>query len=160
MAMINVGKTNLAIHRGEEDLTMWDEEELRRGYKRDKNGKWTGRPPKIVPRAIHDELARRMYDEATQILKNDLVAAVQLFGDLVRNPDVDPAVRLKAAQVIVERVMGKAQQNVKLDVGVQAKWEQAIAHSIVSIPAELAEAIVVGSYEADDDRAGEFTEPG
>lgn len=159
MANITLGKRNAAILSGENDLSTWTDDELRRGQQRDKNGRWPARKPKVVPKVLHDELVRRQYDEASQILRSSLVDAVTLFHTIVMDPEAESAVRLKAAQVIVERVMGKAQQNVKLDVGVKAKWEEAIAHSIVPIPAELADAIETGSWDSDDDREGQFTEP-
>ena len=40
---IAIGQTNLAILRGEEDVSLWSDEELRRGQRRDKNGHWVGR---------------------------------------------------------------------------------------------------------------------
>lgn len=58
-ASISLGRTNAAILHGDEDLTLWSEEELIRGPRRDKNGSWSGRPPKVVPKAVHDELVRR-----------------------------------------------------------------------------------------------------
>lgn len=50
---VRVGNTNTAILSGEEDLSLWSEEELVRGRRRAKNGKWVGRPPAVVPKALH-----------------------------------------------------------------------------------------------------------
>lgn len=148
MSRVRVGKTNLAILNGDEDVRQWSDEELRRGQRRDKNGGWVGRPPRIVPKAVHDELVRRQYDEAATILRDSLVDAVKLFAEIVRDPQADPAVRLKAANIIVERVVGRTPLNIR----VESKWEAAIAASIVSLPADAIEAHAAD--ESDDDRAG------
>lgn len=144
---IPVGKTNLAILRGELDVSTWSDEELRRGQRRDRNGNWGGRPPKIVPKAIHDELAKRTYDEASRIMKDNLVDAVTLFGDIVRNENVDMGVRLKAATVIVDRVLGRAPLTVQVDL--QPKWQAAIAHAVVSIPGDVLEQHAIEVHSRD-----------
>lgn len=149
-AKIYVGKTNLAILNGDDDVRDWTDEELRRGQRQDKNGHWVGRPPKVIPKSVHDELVRRQYDEAAVILRDSLVAAVQLFADIVRDPEADPAIRLKAADIILKRVMGN--EPIRLNVEVKSKWEQAISHAIVSLPADVIEAYATD--ESDDDRAG------
>ena len=151
---IYAGKANVAILNGDEDVRQWDDEELRRGQRRNKNGGWSGRPPKIVPKAVHDELVRRQYDAAARILRESLVDAVTLFAEIVRDVDADPAVRLKAGQLIVERVMGR--EPLRVNVEVKAKWEQAIEASIVSLPAGLVDAIEVEVWDGEDDRAGQY----
>ena len=124
MPRIEVGKTNHAILKGDADLSLWSDEELRRGQRKDRNGNWGGRPPKVVPKAIHDELVRRTYDEASAVLRDSLVDAVTLFRTIVQDPDADPAVRLKAATTIVDRVMGRAPMTVHFDV--EPLWAKAI----------------------------------
>ena len=131
MPHVNASETTAMILRGELDVSAWSDEELRRGQRRDKNGKWGGRPPKVIPKAIHDELVKRSYDEASKILQDCLVDAVTLFGTIVRDKKADPAIRLKAATIIVERVMGT--KPIRVDITTQAKWQAAITHSIVSL---------------------------
>src|SRR4051794_8597810 len=99
--LISVGKTSAAILNGDEDLSLWDDEELRRGYRRDKNGIWSGRKPKVVPRAIHDELVRRTLDEAGEVLRDSLVDAVQLYRQILNDVEAPLNLRLQAADKIV-----------------------------------------------------------
>jgi len=146
---ISIGNANLAILNGEADLSLWSDEELRRGQRRDRKGHWSGRPPKVIPKAIHDELVRRTYDEASKLLQDSLVDAVTLFGVLVRDEKADPAVRLKAASIIVERVMGRAPMTLHVDV--QPKWQAAITHAVVSIPAHLIEGAIEARGSAVDE---------
>ena len=150
MPHVNASPTTAMILSGELDVSSWSDEELRRGQRRDRNGKWGGRPPKVIPKAIHDELVRRTYDEAHKILQDSLVAAVTLFATIVRDVKADPVVRLKAASIIVERVMGK--EPMKINITTQAKWQAAITHSIVSMPAVdllALESQIIEATEAD-----------
>jgi hypothetical protein len=48
---VNVGLRNAAIMNGEEDLSVWDDEELKRGRGRDKHGGWRGSTPSNSSRA-------------------------------------------------------------------------------------------------------------
>lgn len=63
-----VGKANSAILAGTEDLSLWSEEELLRGQRRGKNGRWVGPRPKVVPTAIHQELVQRRMLNAHDLL--------------------------------------------------------------------------------------------
>ena len=108
---IPVGQTNLAILRGDEDVSQWTDEELQRGQRRDRNGKWCGRPPKIVPKAVHDELVRRTYSAAQRDITVSLEKAVKKMVSLIDDPDAEPAIQFNAAKFVIERVMGKTPED-------------------------------------------------
>lgn len=127
---VSIGKTNMAILSGEEDLSIWSEEELIRGQKKGKNGRWTGRKPKVVPAVIHNELTRRRMGEAYDVMRDDLVGAVQLLGVVVRDPDASNRDRLKAAELIMDRVLGKATERVEVKLSPEP-WEQLVVDGIV-----------------------------
>lgn len=135
-----VGKTNAAILAGEADLSEWSEEELLRGQRRDKNGGWVGRPPKVVPMAVHNELVRRKMSRAHELLRDNLVAATEVLVDLATDPEVESAVRLKAATTIMERVLGKTPERVELSATERKPWEAAVTGGIVRIAPEPIEA--------------------
>lgn len=122
---IYVGATNRAILEGSEDVSLWDEEELLRGQKRSSNGKWQGRPPKVVPLRIHEELTRRRLSKAYELLRENLVGAVEVLGQIVQDTDAEHKDRIKAAELIMERVMGKAPARV--DVRLNTVLDQAAA---------------------------------
>jgi len=122
-----------AILTGQLDVTTWSDEELLRGQRRDRNGNWGGRPPKVIPKAIHDEMVKRKMSAAYDILRNNLVEAVQMFVDIAKDTQADPAVRLKAAGMIVDRVLGKSVERTDLSVNEKRRWEVALEHSIVSV---------------------------
>jgi hypothetical protein len=68
--MLAVSRHTAAILDGEEDLSAWDDEELLRGQRRAKNGRFVGRPPLVVPQAVHAERVRRTMSKATELLRD------------------------------------------------------------------------------------------
>ena len=126
---VRVGKTNAAILAGEADLSVWSEEELLRGRRRDAHGRWSGRPPRVVPSAVHQELTRRRMSEAFDLLRTNLVAATEVLVTLAVDPEVDDTVRLKAATTILDRVLGKAPERVELST--TPAWATALQAAIV-----------------------------
>lgn len=113
---IQIGKRNAALLAGLTDLSDWSDEELQRGQKKSRRGTWEGRPPKIVPKALHDELVRRTMSKAGELLRDNLVGATEVLISLATGEDVDDAVRLKASAMIMDRVLGKTPERVDLNV--------------------------------------------
>src|SRR4051812_24167145 len=97
---VYIGKTNRANLAGDEDVSLWTDEELLRGQRRGRNGKWQGRSPKVVPMRVYDELVRRRLSEAAELLRENLVEATKVLISLAVDPNVDANVRLKATQLI------------------------------------------------------------
>lgn len=131
MARVGVGKRNAAIMRGEEDVTMWSDEELIRGQRRDRNGKWGGRPPTVIPAVIHHELVKRRMGEAGRLLNESLVDAVLLLRQVVTDNDADYSDRIKAANIVLERVMGKAP--VQVNVTHEPPWAIALQNALINV---------------------------
>jgi hypothetical protein len=149
-ALVRCGKGTTDVLIGKDDLSEWDDEELRRGRKRDKNGGWQGRDPVIVPKAVHDELVKRTLSKANKLLTENLEAAVELLTDIMRDPDVDPKDRIKAIDMVMNRAMGREPQRLEIDPG-DKPWQLALAHSIVSMPAELIDPNIHDRDEDNDD---------
>lgn len=114
-----------------DDLSEWDEEELRRGRRRDKNGNFNGRDPVVVPMAVHREMTKRALGDAQRIMQENLVAATTMLTELAISPTVDPKDKLAAIKMIMDRVMGKEVQ--KVEIGVDAPWQKALSGGIVSM---------------------------
>lgn len=93
-----------------ESIKDWDDEELQRGYRKDKNGRFTGRPPKIIPKLVHDEFVRRTIAKA----KHDIIAIVPELVDqmkkLLENPATDDKAKVALMKLLMEHVFGKAPQ--------------------------------------------------
>lgn len=86
-----------------EDL---DEEELARGYPRADDGTFRGRPT-VIPTSLHQRIQRELFARAGEELKANLLKATATMTNIANNPEMDPKDRLKAAQWVIERIMGK-----------------------------------------------------
>lgn len=126
-----LGKTNAAILNGELDLSSWSEEELRRGQRRASNGRFHGRPPKVVPKAIHDELVKRLQAKARAKFDEDLYDAVAILGTIVRDSEASNADRITAAKLIIERALGKATERVEIKS--DQPWLVALQAGVVAV---------------------------
>lgn len=139
-AYIRLGKTNTQILVGNEDLREWDEEELLRGQRKAVDGTFVGRPPKVVPKAIHDELVRRTMTQAAEELRSNLVKAVESLTGIAADAEANDSDRLKAIDMIMTRVMGKPPERV--EVTADMPWLAAITGGIVSVDEDVIEDIV------------------
>ena len=141
---ITLGKTNLATLSGDEDITAWSEEELIRGQRRDRNGRWSGRPPKVVPKAVHDELVRRKLSEAHDLLRDNLVGATKVLVEIAADETTEATVRLKAVGMIMDRVLGRPAERIDLTAHSDPPWMEAIGHALlVATEADVIDAEVV-----------------
>lgn len=120
--------TSKALSSG--DLSDWDDEELARGQKRSKDGSFRGRPPAIVPKVLHDELVRRTLENAQNILVDNIQDACTALTEIVKDPDANDSDRLKAIDMIMNRVMGKAPEKVEITAEIKP-WEQALESGIL-----------------------------
>jgi hypothetical protein len=144
-AVIRLGNSGTRVLVGLDDLSGWDDEELREGRRRSKNGTFIGKKPIVVPKALHDELVRRVMGRAQEQMRDSLMNAVNLLDQVVTDKDADNKDRLAAAKMIIDRVMGK--DPVMVNVAVKAKWETAME----DVVARLSDAIETTAAEDDDD---------
>lgn len=142
---VRLGRTQTDILIGVEDISTWDNEEIRRGRKRDINGGWRGREPSVVAMALHQEAIKRTFEEAQEIMREGLVPAVKYLAAIVEDDDVEPKDRLKAVAMIMDRVLGKTPDRVEIKTGTEP-WEDALVSAVV--PLEVNE---VTPEEEDDD---------
>jgi hypothetical protein len=126
---IRVGETNARLLDGEEELNDWTMEELLRGRRMDKNGTWRGSPPKVVPMAVHQELTRRTLEEAAELLRESLVPGLEALRNIMLDPDTKAADRIKAIDMVMNRVMGK--EPTKVEVTSDSPWIIALQDAIV-----------------------------
>jgi hypothetical protein len=115
---------------GEEDLSSWDDEEIQRGQRRSKNGSFVGRPPKVIPQAVHEEWVRRTMRKAYTLLKESTYDAAKLLRQIVNDEEAPYGFRLRAAELIFERVLGKATEKVELSISDEPPWVRALQGAI------------------------------
>ena len=125
---VKVSPTTVGILDGSIDLSVWDDEELLRGQRRAKNGSFCGKAPRVVPMEIHHELNKRRMSRAGEVLRESLVGAVELWRSVLEDTSAPLGFRMRASELIVERVMGKAKETVDLSVSVEQEppWAAAI----------------------------------
>src|SRR5436309_2989664 len=66
-------------------LDDWDDEELVRGKRRNRAGKFTGRNPNVVPAAFLQELNRRRFSRAYELMSDSLVDAALMLRSVVND---------------------------------------------------------------------------
>lgn len=128
-ALVRIGASNTRVLTGQDDLSDWSDEELRYGRRASKDGTFDGRPPKIVPKALHDELIRRTLSQANDLMRTNLPKAVEMLVHLATSGAVEPKDRLRAINMIMERVMGKPAD--KVEISGDAPWLIALQAGIV-----------------------------
>lgn len=151
-ARVRLSQATTAVVRGEDDLTTWDMEELRRGRRRSRNGLFAGRDPHIVPRACWEEMLRRYLGDFDVTVTESLPEAAEIILTLARDEEVDARVRLDAAKYLIERVAGPVTQQVAVSAQVaRDPWENALLTAIVGTDAQAAEIIDADVVEEDDE---------
>jgi hypothetical protein len=129
---VRLGVLNTRILNGMEDITEWSDEEIIRGQKRDKEGGWKGRAPSVIPKALHDEAVKRMLGNASNMLTTALIPAVQLLSAIIEDEAAEDKDKLKAAQMILDRVLGKPVERVEVKEQ-DSPWQDAIVEAVVPL---------------------------
>lgn len=101
-------------HLSVDDL---DIDELSKGKLKDKNGKFTGRPPKFLPRQIVDAMRKEHYKRVNAVLEESLSDMVKTMRAIAMSKNEDGATRLKAAIYVYERFMGKTPDRLEIAPG-------------------------------------------
>lgn len=118
---------------GEITMADLDTEELLKGQLRAEDGSFRGRPPKLIPREMHDEMVRELLARGDQLIRESFTDAIQAFKDIAGDKNLEPRDRLKAAQYLWERVAGKLADRVDLKVAMQP-WEMDVKGIVANIP--------------------------
>lgn len=84
-----------------------DNEELARGQCRDINGTFKGVAPKMVPKSLHDAMMRSLLSRAQEHFRAGLIDSVDALVSIAKGTAFEPADRIKAASIVIDRVMGK-----------------------------------------------------
>jgi hypothetical protein len=94
-----------------EDL---DDDELAQGRLKSSDGTFRGRPPAVVPGEMVQAMRREWLKRANNSLAEALMGAgLGTIKDLAANA-VDESVRLRAADLIVQRTMGKVPDKIEI----------------------------------------------
>lgn len=130
--LAKVSPITAGIINGTIDVSEWSDEELIRGQRKNKRGKWDGKPPGLVPAAIHQEITRRRFSRAFDLLADSLVDCALMLRSIVNDKRAAKSDRIKAAEVLMDRVLGRPKEQVSLDLTAEASpWQSLIAAAIV-----------------------------
>lgn len=135
--------------RGEITVRDLDDEELKRGRFRDSDGKFRGRSASLIPSEFHEEVMRRMLERGTEKIQYDFMTAIETVVDVMNN-STDDAIRLRAANVIIERYAGKTADKIDLTVAVKP-WENTLKGIIKAPPPELLQLGIIDAEIVEDD---------
>lgn len=106
----------------------WDMEELAKGVPRGPDGRFPrGAKTKLMDRAVHDRAMELFRQEVKGSLNSHAVTALKVIGHVLADTDVDdkgrpvtpPSVKLQAATMLVEHVVGKPTQKMETDISVK-----------------------------------------
>jgi hypothetical protein len=150
-AIVHVSPTTAGVMYNEIPLDDWDDDELIKGKRKDRDGKFRGRPPKLVPSNLHRELTRRRFSRAYDLLTDSLVDAAQMLRSIVNDPETDAGDRIRAAEVIFDRILGRPKEQVAIDFQSDggSRFQQLLMKAIVGTE-EQAQALVEGEIVEDD----------
>lgn len=118
-----------AVAEGIMSLDDWDDEELIRGYKRNRNGRF-GAAPKFIPKEIQQEVFRRIVGRGDMKMRRAYLASIDTLVDLAEDGSSEK-VRLEATKELMNRVVGKVPDRVH--VAQEQPYEQFLADAIVPV---------------------------
>lgn len=147
---VRVTEQTAALAKGEVPVEEWDKEEVIRGQKRARDGTFRGRPSTLVPRPLYDELRRRTMEEVYEEVRKAAIPAATVLREMVEGKtEPDPA-RLRAAQEVLDRFIGKAPQKVEINAGVRP-FEKVLTGGIVRDVEEDDDDDIVDAELVDED---------
>lgn len=121
------------------DLTVeeLDDEEIKKGRCKDRDGQFRGRPPKEFPRALHDALHNEFMRRTEASFKPLVELATQALVEITQNRRAAAPARVQAANILLERGAGKVTDKVMAEV-ITKKFEENIEGLFVDVPDEVA----------------------
>jgi hypothetical protein len=129
---VRVGAKAAQLIAGEIDLSDFDDEEILRGQARTKAGDFRGGEPTIVPRAIYQEFARRQMEAGFTDMIGHLQEIVRVVLDIATDPDNEPSVKLRAAEMIMDRIYGKPKAEMQLALEPGSGFEEVLAATVIN----------------------------
>lgn len=150
---VRVAGSTIDLLRDPDQIKDWDDEELERGRRRDKNGNFQGSAPTIIPMECFRELNRRRMLKAQQMMSEGVAPALRELKKILDSETAEDKDKIAAAKLLLDRGLGKEPQTI--DVNVETpKWLQALQGGIVATTNEpdddIEDAEVI--WDSDDDQ--------
>lgn len=117
---------------GELTVDDLDDEEIMNGKCKDKDGHFRGRPPKTFPRALHDALHKEYQKRMQEKLNDYGELAISTLADVASSRMAAAPARVRAAEVLLERTMGKVPDKIFSEVSIKP-FEEGIEGLLVDV---------------------------
>jgi hypothetical protein len=147
----------VALYTGQDELKNWDDEELRYGRRRDKDGGLRGKPPALIPKECHHELTRRILSYADGYMRDAVEDAIKQLTLIAHGKADAKKDQIKAIEMLLDRVLGKPEDNV--NVKVDTPWMDVLMAGIVSTDEQAGEIIDAEVVDEADDAYADEVEP-
>lgn len=131
---VRLSKTETAIRAGEVDFSKLSIEELVRGQLKAVNGKFVGRPSKMLSREFHQQAMKEILKRGDELFQEAYVAAVSVMVQIAIDPTLEPKDRRAAAQYVIERVGGKTPE--RLQISADDPWKVLVDGIVASVEDE------------------------
>lgn len=123
-----------AFINGELTVHDLDDEEVMRGQIRAKDGSFRGRPPTVVPREFATAIQERQRAIVMEELGAMVLPAMRTLMEIMnkQHPQPGDAARVKAAQLVLERNLGRVPETINLKAEVET-WERHMGEVVVEV---------------------------
>ena len=98
----------------DEFVATLDASEISRGQLKDKDGKFRGRPPAFVPRGFYDACTKELLKRGRSEWEKAYLGALEAMTKIATKEGAKDADRIKAAQIVIERIEGKTPDKVEI----------------------------------------------
>lgn len=132
-----------AVSHRYKPLDEWDYEELERGKPRNADGGWHGRRPTWITPLVQAEIARRLKAGTMEQIQSAAGSAVKVLMAFLEDEE-EPHLRFRAAQLLLEYVIGKPDQ--KLTVDGDIRLQAVLADALVLEDGKDAHPVVDGQF--------------
>lgn len=143
-----------------DQLDSWDDEELMWGTRRHpRTGKLPTRLPNFIPAKVHQELTKRVMSRARHRFAAELEYAIKAHCSIIRDVTLPAIVRLRAIDMLYDRVFGKAAQPILLSTDADdLPWKKMMSSAIVATEEQAEEVRALAALPEGEVLEGEILE--
>ena len=102
-----------------------DDEELARLQVRGRDGQFHGTRPRVIPRELIQAHTRELLSRNDKLMKDVILKATSVFTDVIDSPTASDADKMRAAQYLHDRILGKTPDRVELKAELKP-WESVV----------------------------------
>lgn len=132
-----------------------DDEELLKGQFKDSAGGFRGRPPEVIPKALHDRMVAELFARTDKRMQARLFDVIDTMINIATSKYSEDKDKIKAATFIFERMRGKTPEvlQVTQDKPFMVMFDKIVAgaRSTKFVPNEIGEAVDADIVEDEDE---------